>query len=351
MENRLDFRIPGWALLLLMVIVAGFIFPAAAPFVVLLLPLAAYEAMARKGIYAAIGVFVLVYGLLFFRYAYSNAAFGGMVCYALCETIAMKVDIEAKRPFKTRLAMHFAALTLGLLGFIPWLVEFAGTDMISGLAQRIRDAVEVSARGDDILIDLLAYGLANLHSSFLRMQQAYSNLTYVITGELVLLPVVRTEILNSFNTTLRLLLTQFLPVAIVVFLSLGTLAMAMLPVGFYRRRGQAVPEPPAFEKWLLEPGMLKLALVLLAGVMFKWFTSNQTALFMGSMMATLAQVMFTTQGLAVMAHWQKKRGTIRFNRRLYAGAMAVLLYQVPLLFGVLDTLLDFRGLRPKKEED
>ena len=338
MENRLDFKFDGFYLLLFVPALAGFFFPALAFVGVALMPFLVYALMLRRGVLISAAFLFLTYALLAFRHSYPLLLAAGVLGYFAFSLLAMVIDMKAGRPFHVRLVLHFSALLAGLVCFAPFFQSIAAS-----LPALLRDMVAASKSGDELLLQLWQQGVAGMDTALLKAQQAY--------GGAVLLPEVRLELLNSFQTTLTLLLPRALPEAVALFTGIGAMAMAMIPVVFLRQRGHPVKSPKAFERWRLDGFLRQLLIGLLPGFLFRFITDNTVMLLMGSMMATLAKVMLVTQGLAVIAHGQKARGTGRLLRRVWSVLMAVFLYQVPLMFGAADQFIDFRGLRPKNKEE
>lgn len=351
MTTKTVFKLNGAHIALLALMAAAMFFAQAAAALMLLLPLfLSWEAgRTDSDMLLPAGLFIPL--LIAFRYQTPLLLTLGLTGLGLLPALAVFADRRFNPAFSQRLLGYFAALLLGLTGFLPFLNQWAGPDIIAGLAQRLTDALSTAPMRDDLLIRLYNYGYVGITKQMLSSQRVLSGIAGLLGREATaLLPEVREEMLKSLYTTLKIALPNLLPSFMAVYAGGGAVLSAMLPVVARRRRGEDVQAPP-FTQWHLKGAWLGLAYMLALGFAVPMFFADRSLIMTGGMMTALFKVIMVTLGLSSIAFTQKKAGVNRGTRLLWAVGLTVLFHQIPLFIGIFDHIMNLRGLRPKNKED
>ena len=319
----------------------GAVHPAAAFVVTLLVPFFA-AFWAKDTPWVAAFVYPAVLWVFAAMLRLLHVAVLGYIGFSLL--MAFHFFFKRKRvpPFNTQLKVNLMVLLEGLALFLPLAVLRFGTDIVSGAAEAMVRAISRLSSCDEWLIFFNRVGLAGMTPALAKAQNA---------AGAALLPAVRQELLASFTTSLKLLLSHAIPAGLILYSGVGAVGMVMIPVVRARKYGIPLRIPEPFERWRLTEGMARMAVFMAAGYVIPLVTANPAVLMAAVMMRTLFKVMLVTQGLAAWSFWQKKSGWPRAKRRAVMTIVTVLFYQVPLIMGVAEQMTDRRGLRPKKEED
>lgn len=350
MTKAFDPKYDKWMLAFAVLFAGAMASGAFAPVAVMLLPFVFARAAVRTG-YLAFALEALALTVIAYQYDYSALLVAFMTWMFFVTALAAFINKPRARSFTKRLMINLFALFLVMVGLMPWLHEYTEGDVVAGLAGRLTAAVAASPSCDQMLVQLYQYGFAGMTEKLLAAQRIADGITDLLGTKINLLAPVREELLKSLETTLFHAFNGLLPMGVSLYASVGTLFMTMIPVNALRQKGIKVEDPPPFAVWHIAPPLTGFAAMLLPGYIIPLFTSDRAWLMMGTMMTTMLLAILCVQGLSVVAHLQIKAGIKRGARTVWAVVMVLMFYQIPMLIGVLDQVLDFRRLRPKNKED
>ena len=289
--------------------------------------------------------------------------------YVLPILAAFMIVVSLRVPFWKGCAAMIGVHVAALAGVYLFLQARAGGDLYHSAAAAAVTALENWEMGDSMLYQFYAMGLISLPENLSE------NMVLPVLGGYTLSAAAREDLLLSVRTLVQSALTSLVPNLIVSQSILGGVACLLLPLRFgfvaAERRAflrEGPPEEaeedaedeskkpgldfpdlgmPPLSQWHLPRGVgWQVGAALIAGYLLRG-SGNASAAIAGIILHAAATSVFTIQGLALVNFMQKARGTRRFWR--IALPIVLLLFSVLSLLGILDQIVNIRGLRKPRE--
>jgi len=264
-------------------------------------------------------------------------------------------------PFWKGCAAMAAAHLLCLSAVYALLRDWAGGDLYAAAGQAAVNALQSSSMGDSLLYQFYSMGLLSL-----RDELAEHALQPSLFGYYTLSADARADLLLSVNTLVTSDLATRVPNVIVSQSILGGVACLLLPLrfGFLAEEKRAFLSAgtadapagkinfpdlgmPPLSTWHLPRGVgWQVGAALAAGYLMQGSGTPMTAV-AGAVLYAAASAVFMVQGAALVNFLQKSRGSSRALRVLLP--LVLMAFSVLLFMGIIDQMMNIRGLRKPRE--
>lgn len=283
--------------------------------------------------------------------------FGGTLAPLLCALYLWPylavhvVCFSRKIPFWQAATAHVALLAVSQTAILLILRPYLGGNLFSGGAEYLVNQISASPYGDQILLQLYQSRLLTVPEEMLTGLRALMEALWTSLTPGVLMPSVRTELLNGLRTLLENSLYTFLPATVINNAILAGVFGVAFPIVSARAKGIPVPEMAVFASWHLSRSTgLKVFLLGLGNFLPALFP-NPGMLLAGNMMWAAFSTIFVIQGAALMDFFQTRGGSRPVFRRLWPCLLYLLVPTLLMILGIADQFLNIRGLRTPKERE
>lgn len=219
---------------------------------------------------------------------------------------------------------------------------FSG-QMIVGLAQAMADEINANSQRDMLLMGAYNLGLA-------RLSDPGATMTETVYGQMILnlTDGARTELLNSFRTSMEELFPSILCESFILHLTINVFLCTLLPDHYRRKQGEKGIFPP-LDEWHMPRGTgLKIGLFAI-GYVIPSLTGSGMWLNVGTIFAGVFTIVYGLQGCCMLLWIEKRMGMRSAMRYIWAVVIGLFVPFLSVIMGIMDQTRDVRHLRIKEE--
>lgn len=214
--------------------------------------------------------------------------------------------------------------------------------LFHGLAMDFAGMIDRSRNANTVLLTAYQLGWARLDESM----QGLPALN--LFGMTVLLPQMRTELLNSLRATVEFALQEQLPVWMVTYWGVTGALVAWLPSAIVRLRGGEGEFPP-MRSWHMDDATGRGAALLVVFGLMRYMTGSLAVYQAANMASAAFNVIFGLQGLCLAVWWLRERPSMALMAVFAAAMLLPMLPTALMLLGLFDQFADPRVLRAKDD--